>query len=191
MTTNAQRRRAERDAAQAERKTERSETYLQTNGCWDELAGVYDNCKALLFQYVTLLQHAGNPTLKPFFTANLATAAAGLIRIVTADLLQLNEELAKIARQHEGKTGGATSMEEMATSMQFWEQYQLFIERHTGVLSPNVNQLLEVLNQVEAMRDAKLREVAAQDVSDTSPIDVEAKMVSSEPQSPAEQQPAA
>lgn len=177
MTTNAQRRRAERDAQHATKTQQRSDAYLENNNCWDELQGVYNNCKALLFQYVTLLQHAGDPSLRPFFTAALAQAAARLIRIVSADLSQLSGELNKIAAQHEGKTGGAKTMEEMAASLQFWEQYQLFIERHSGVVSPSVNELLEVINQVEAMRDAKVREVSAQDPNDNTPIDVEAKTV--------------
>lgn len=175
MSGNSKRR---REARQLKRSNEQ----LEKNRCWDELNGIYASCAAMLHQHTALANLAHDKSLIAFVQDKQTLVAN--IRSLAQDLRYLNEELSKLYAQHQGKTKGAKDEAEMMQAFTISEQYNLFMERHNGVVMPTVWHILEVFNQAEIAREAvvqgKVNEARAQDPNDTAPIDVEARPLTTE-----------
>ena len=163
--------RLQRDAAKAREKAQ-----LLNNTCWDDLNQTYTQCVLLLQQHVGIAQLARETELIKFL-ADPVMATAN-IKSLGQDLRQLSGELAKLKELHAEKTGGSQDPEEVMYSIQIFEQYNLFMERHQAVVVPTALHILEQFNQAEqALAKFKASDAGekARSVSDNSPIDVEVR----------------
>lgn len=157
----------------------KSSKQLERNRCWDELNTIYTNCAAMLYQHKAMAELAKDKDLIQYVTDKQTLVMN--IRSLSQDLLHLNTELQTLHAQHAEKTRGAKDEHEMIQTFRIAEQYNLFMERHNGVVLPTVYHILEVFNQAE---EARLRAqaaagqpsaaatAAAQSTADTGPIDV-------------------
>lgn len=163
--------RLKRDATRKE-----AEQHLENNTIWDDLTGAYEGCAKALGQHkgiaLMLQRKEVFPYLKDF------RGTIGNIQAVTRDLVQLNEELKTIHAQHAKKTGGSQDPDEVVQSIQIFEQYHLFLQRHDAVVMPAVYHILEDFGQAEKAFEAahaepeRTVEELASDPNHTDPIDV-------------------
>lgn len=156
-------------ARDAEKK--RTQDQLKKNNCWDDLNNIYQECCNLLGAHTHLAGLAQNKEViakvgdKETLTRNL--------RMLAQDLGNLKSELLQIRATHEGKTGGSNDPDVVFSTIEVFERYNLFMERHEAVVMPTVYHILEQFKQAE---DAVAAEKAAADANDPSVIiDVEFK----------------
>jgi len=154
--------------------------HQKKNTIWDDLNGTYSACTQALGQHTATALLLKRQEVFPYLKDVGATVAN--IQAVTRDLMQLNEELKSIYAQHKGKQGGSQDPDDVIRSIQIFEQYHLFLQRHDAVIMPVVQHILEDFGQAEeAFAKANnlvpepTAEERAQDPSDSTPIDVEVK----------------
>jgi hypothetical protein len=124
----------------------------QKNTCWDDLTGVYRECTSLLFQHTMISQLLTDKDLLQYLddhnTFNLN------VKQFAADLGQMNVELQNLHALHADKVGGTDDQDQLIHSINIYEQYRLWMERHDAVVKPVVMQILEQTNAAELKRNA-------------------------------------
>jgi hypothetical protein len=122
----------------------------EQNTCWDDLNNVYGEMAAILLRHTRISEVLRDQELlsfvddKPTFKTNVNQFAG--------DLRQLNDELGKLRALHADKAGGSEDPEEVLHSIHIFEQYNLWMQKHDGVLMPTVYHILEATNQAELAR---------------------------------------
>jgi hypothetical protein len=172
--------RLERDA-----RKESAEEQLKNNNCWDELNGIYTSMLGLLAKHASLSQLASDKELIAAID-DKSTLVTNL-KILANDLRTLNSELKQIHDQHGDKTGGSTDPDVVFTTINIFEQYNLFMERHQAVVMPIVYHITEQFDQAERKLNALARAEAdlkdpnvvsdAIIVSDKDTVVIEAKQL--------------
>lgn len=163
--------RIKRDVARKE-----AEKHLETNTVWDDLKGAYEGCAKALGQHTGVALMLQRKEVFPYLKDFRATVAN--IQAVTRDITQLNEELKAIYAQHADKKGGSDDPDEVVHSIQIFEQYHLFLQRHDAVVMPAIYHILEDFGQAEkAFNDTHVEpertaQELASDPNHTDPIDV-------------------
>jgi hypothetical protein len=140
----------------------------QKNTCWDDLTGVYRECTQLLFQHTMISQLLGDKDLLQYLedpvTFNLN------VKQFAADLGQINVELQNLHALHADKVGGTDDQDQLLHSINIYEQYRLWMERHDAVIKPVVMQILEQTNAAELKRMAANQKAAAAMLDSTSEV---------------------
>jgi hypothetical protein len=122
----------------------------EQNTCWDDLVGVYQQMSGMLLRHTDISLVLNDAELMTFveekdtFKTNVKQFAS--------DLRQLSDELQKLRALHAGKVGGSDDPEEVLHSIHIFEQYNLWMTKHDGVLMPTVYHILEATNQAELAR---------------------------------------
>lgn len=153
--------------------------HLENNTCWDDLNNIYNECCKLLAQH-TMLKEAFTPELIQFVPDKATTIE--LIQLLTNDVTALSTDLSNLKALHADKKGGADNPDTVIHTIQIFEQYNLFIERHQAVVMPTSLQILEQLQLAEkaqgAAQQAYMAETKVTDNGDgTNTIDVQATVV--------------
>lgn len=124
---------------------------LKSTSCWDDVNTISARCTELLnssamleplMQDARLMSHVAEP----------ATLAKN-VRILATDLGTLHKELQGLKQLHVGKTGTAADPQELVHSIQVFEQYMMFVERHDALVMPTANHIAE---QLETARQKML-----------------------------------
>ena len=124
-----------------------SKNYLQQNKCWDELESMYDSMTGLLSQHTGLAAFGQNKELisavsdKDLLSTNFT--------ILANDLKTLSGELTEIHDLHADKKGGTTNPNVLMKTIDIFELYNLFMERHDAVVMPTAYHIIEQLDQAE------------------------------------------
>lgn len=146
-----------RDAAEGRQKDQ-----LANNHCWDDLNDIHESCVRLLSEHTHLAGYAQNKELinevqdKETLSTN--------IRLLASDLQKLNGELGEIHAQHAGKTGGDQDPDVVFNTIEIYERYNLFMERHQAVVMPTVYHIIEQFTEAEKSLAAKHRAAQEQAV---------------------------
>lgn len=145
----------------------------EVNTCWDDLTSVYRECARMLFQHTMVSQVLGDKSLLAYLddheTFNLN------VKQFAADLGQMNVELQRLFGLHSAKTGGSEDPNEVYHSIEIFEQYKLWMERHDAVVKPVVMQILEQTNAAELKRAAVMQaaeQTVAQEMLDAGVLDI-------------------
>ncbi len=155
---------------------DRAKKELKDNTCWDDLNAIYNDCARLLISHSAISAYAKDTDLHRYLP-NAALTISNL-KSLAKDLRQLNEELAGIRGEHEGKSGGSDDPDEVMSTFSIFEKYNLFTERHNAVVLPTAYQIIEEFKQAEQRRaqaNAPTAAELAQSAGETGPIDVEVK----------------
>lgn len=149
---------------------------LATTSCWTDVNDISNKCEQLLASCAALHPSMRDPQLLDM-VEDKALLAKNL-RILSGDLGKLSTELQGLKKLHAGKTGTASDPQELITSINIFEQYMMFIERHDALVMPTANHIAE---QLEVARRRMV------DAANTAPLkpeqdpaiitDVEAKAV--------------
>lgn len=158
------------------------------NTIWDDLNGTYSACAQALGQHAGIALMLNRKEVFPFLKDPHTLAQN--ISALSNDLRALNQELKEIKAQHADKTGGTLDPDEVIRSIQIFEQYNLFLERHQAVIMPVAMHILEEFGAAEvafnqAVATPSIQE-QAQDVTNNQPIDVPFKEVQSDTQASAQ-----
>lgn len=148
------------------------ERALKENTCWEDLNGIYSQCVGLLQSHALLATQAQNTEVLAAVADK--TTLISNIRMLAEDLKTLSGELAQLHALHTGKAGGSQDPDEVLHSIQIFEQYNLWLTKHDGVVMPTVYHVLEQFNlaeQVIAQRKA------ATDVSVVTDVTVKEESV--------------
>ena len=127
-----------RDAAKKE---------LANNTCWDDLKETYLSMVQLISQHANISQLAARKDLieliedKETLTMNIKSLAR--------DLTAMSTELAGIYALHSDKTGGSEDPDIVFSTINIYEHYRLFMEKHDSVVMPTVLYILEQFQQAE------------------------------------------
>jgi plasmid maintenance system killer protein len=122
----------------------------EQNTCWDDLNNVYGEMSSILLRHTGVSAVLRDQELlgfiedKPTFRTNVNQFAA--------DLRQMSEELQQLRSLHFIKSGGSEDPEDVLHSIHIFEQYNLWMQKHDGVLMPTVFHILEATNQAELAR---------------------------------------
>jgi plasmid maintenance system killer protein len=122
----------------------------EKNTCWDDLIGVYQQMSGMLLRHTDISMVLNDNELMSFiedkdtFKTNVKQFAS--------DLRQMSDELQKLRALHADKLGGSDDPEEVLHSIHIFEQYNLWMTKHDGVLMPTVYHILEATNQAELAR---------------------------------------
>ena len=156
--------------------------HLKDNTIWDDLNATYSACSQALGQHTAIAAMLQRKEVFPYLRDSKATVAN--ISSVTRDLIQLNSELKEIYAQHKDNKGGSDDPDDVIRSLQIYEQYQLFLQRHDAVIMPAVYHILEDFGQAEKafnqatgvgaveVEQERTDAERAADPNDTDPIDV-------------------
>lgn len=128
---------------------------LSDNKCWDELNQIYESAKTMLYQHTIIHTLAQNKELLALLENPSSTSNS--IRILSRDLLDLNNQLKQLAEQHQGKSGGSQNPDEVWQSIVIGQGYAELMNTHTAVVQPTAFKILEDFNYAEQ----KLRNMAA------------------------------
>lgn len=120
---------------------------LKGNTCWDDLNNMYSSMIQLLGQHTHLYQFAADKDI--IAAVDDKTTLANNIRILANDLKVLNTELTAIHESHKDKVGGSTDPDEVIGTIQIFEQYNLFMERHEAVIMPIAYHIIEQFDKAE------------------------------------------
>lgn len=134
---------------------------LKNNTCWDDLNKIHDSCAHALLSHVNLAQYSKSQDLiacvvdKDVLTQN--------IKLLAGDLATMKNELAEIHAQHKGKKGGSRDPDEVFSTIEIAERYNLFQVRHDAVIMPTVLHITEQFAEAElrlkgALEIAKAKE---------------------------------
>lgn len=138
-----------RDAEKA-----RTGDQIKDNSCWDDLNAVYQGCSQVLHRHCQLSNISSNKELIAE-VKDMPTLISNL-RMLGADLTKMNLELKEIHDQHVGKSGSTQDPDEVMLSINIFEQYNLFMERHDAVVMPTAHHIVEQINQAEHALHMKL-----------------------------------
>lgn len=159
-----------------------AERRLKDNTIWDDLNGTYNGCAQALGQHAGIAVMLSRKEVFPFLKDPVTLSEN--IRSLTGDLQAMNAELKEIHAQHAGKKGGSQNPDEVIHSIQIFEQYHLFLERHNAVIMPIAMHILEEFGQAEVAYNATIAETQqttaqaqASDPAHDAPIDVAYKDV--------------
>lgn len=150
-----------RDAAEA-----RSKQDLKDNKCWDDLNKIHNDCAMLLLSHVHLSQYSQSKDLIACVVDKEMLAQN--IKLLASDLTKLTGELAEIHTQHLGKTGGSQDADEVFGTIEIYERYNLFTERHNAVVMPTANHIVEQFREAELRLKGAL-EIATAQAGETDP----------------------
>lgn len=117
------------------------EKQLQDNKCWDELNRIYESARVMLYQHTSIHALASNQQLQRCLENPSSTANS--IKILSKDLMSLNEQLCAIYAKHQGKTGGSQDPDEVWQSIIIGQEYAQLMETHTTVVQPTAFKILE------------------------------------------------
>jgi len=155
--------------------------HLKDNTIWDDLNGTYSACAQALGQHAGIAMMLNRKEVFPYLKDHKALVAN--IGTLASDLRALNEELKQIQAQHKGKAGGSENPDDVILSIQIFEQYHLFLERHQAVVMPVALHILEEFGAAETAYAQALQAAQApsdiekaQDPNNHDVIDVEYKM---------------
>lgn len=140
----------------------------QKNTCWDDLTAVYRECTSLLFQHTMVSQLLGDKDLLSYLSDPITFNLN--VKQFAADLGQMNVELQALYALHNTKVGGTEDRDELMHSINLYEQYRLWMERHDAVVKPVVMQILEQTNAAELARNAANAQAAQGMLDSTSEI---------------------
>jgi hypothetical protein len=154
-----------RDKVKKDNKKKSKEEPI-TNTCWDDLNSMYDSMRNLLASHAHLSQLAATPGL----IDNVEDKAelSNNFKILANDLTLLNDKLTEIHNLHSDKTGGTTDPDEFIKTIGIFEQYNLFMERHDGVVMPTAYYIIEQFDKAEKLLIKKLKETS--DITDPNVI---------------------
>lgn len=145
-----------RDAAEKE---------LQNTSVWDDVSNICRSCYGLLRSHLELQKVIENVNIRSaikdtsLFEKN--------IRVLTKDLISLNQELLALNELHKDKKGKATNPDDHLLGISIYEKYHMFMERHQNVVMPTVAHLIDQLGEAEKiLADAKQKA----DITDPSVI---------------------
>lgn len=128
-------------------KKQRNTEQLEKNTCWDDLNSMYAGCSQLLHRHTHLAQFSKDTELITEVVDK--TTLVSNIRLLAADLQKMSSELTEISIQHSEQTGGSDDPDVVMKSINIFEQYNLFMERHEAVVMPTVHHILEQFDQAE------------------------------------------
>ena len=148
-----------KDAAKAEANRRNKEGQPE-NTCWTDLENIYMNTVALLSSHTRLASLAQDKELIGYVADKVTLI--GLIKSLSSDLNTMSGELKQIHDQHAGKTGGGVDGDEVMESITIYEQYNLFMERHDGVIMPTVYHITELFESAEKSRTAARKAAEAE-----------------------------
>lgn len=130
--------RLQRDNAQKE---------LEKTRAWDDLMQIYNDCVATLGAHAHLAR-AANDEMLLMRIENKATLLTNL-NLLKRDLLQLSDELKQLHDKHASRTGAANDVDDHWYSIQLYEQYALWMQKHEAVVMPTVYHLVEQIQAAE------------------------------------------
>jgi hypothetical protein len=125
-------------------------TNKEENTCWNDLIGVYQQMSGMLLRHTDISLVLNDADLMSFIEDKDTFKTN--VRQFASDLRQLSDELQQLRALHNGKTGGSDDPEEVLHSIHIFEQYNLWMTKHDGVLMPTVYHILEATNQAELAR---------------------------------------
>jgi hypothetical protein len=146
---------------------------LKDNSCFNDLNDMYHSMVLLLSKHAHLNEFAANKELIAAVADKITLVAN--IRMLARDLTTLNADLSAIHELHKDKTGGSRDPDEIISTINIFEQYNLFMERHNAVIMPIAYHIIEQFDTAEKllMRVAMVNK-AATDLLDPNVIsDVE------------------
>lgn len=140
---------------------------LEHNTCWDDLNEIYQASVVGLASHLALAQEAGNTEL----LVEIADKATFIrnVNLLSADLVTLSSELAKLRELHGDKRGGSQDPDVVMYSIQVAEQYNLWKTKHETVVMPTVYHIVEQLQLAENRLRAKR---AARDVAVVTDVQI-------------------
>lgn len=147
------------------------EQKAKNNNCWSDVEGIYQSTKQLLGQHTMIRSLGQSKHLLPLLTNPAETATN--IRILAKDLQSLNERIEANHQKHDGRTGNALTPDEMATTIEIFQEYQDIVEIHNGAVLPTAYKIVEDFQAAEA----KFAEIAKNQatevvVEDAAPVDL-------------------
>jgi hypothetical protein len=104
------------------------------NTCWDDLNAIYSSCVALLRSHAQVRELAQRKDLIACISDH-RTLITNLQQLA-GDIGEMNKELQELHEQHANKSGGDTDPNEVLRTIQIFEQYNLFMQRHEAVVMP-------------------------------------------------------
>lgn len=127
---------------QRDAEAKKHDEFLKNNTSWDELNSIHESINtAIAVSHSEFAKVIEQKEIYPYLEdrQNVSTS----IRALSTDLVQLSSELAAIKALHEGKTGAATSTEDVMESIKISESYNLFNMRYQAVILPSINYVLQ------------------------------------------------
>lgn len=134
MTKKSQAR-LERDAAKKE-----YEKFKEKAKPWDDLKNIYQDCKNMLCNVPTQIAQLYSVERIEEFLEN-RNITSNLIRCLSDDIKQMNQELETIYAGHKDRSGKANDEQEFLNTLSFVEAYNSFNVKFEGVIMPNVTEL--------------------------------------------------
>lgn len=119
------------DTVEAE---EQADKYLNENNAWDEVGGISIDCAQLLRSAALFTPALREPKLMAHVTDSQLLVRN--VQSLTRDTHTMMKELEKIRKTHQGKTGGATTPEDLMLSCSVFTDYVNFMDRHNASLMP-------------------------------------------------------
>lgn len=143
-----------------------------STSCWDECEEFYQKCASVLRAHLELVRVLNNPELLAYVTDHPGLRAN--MRIMGTDLPVISRELADLHNLHKDKKGGSSNPDEVMHSIDIFQQYMLWVQKHEAVIMPVAAHLTEQVQRAE------LRMLQKQQEQDPTVVtDVEVKVVAS------------
>jgi hypothetical protein len=149
------------------------------NNCWDELNEISNKCsEALIVANTQLKEVYKTEGLINFIPKKEEVIVA--LRGIAQDIKFFGEDLSRIKKMHEDKTGGFKDENDLTTTLTVFEEYANFQTKYESVILPTVVFLLEQADMAlekgtkkvvaEEVENPTVTMVQKQDVSDVSII---------------------
>lgn len=107
---------------------------------WDDLKNIYSDCKTMLCSIPQQIAELYSVERIEEFLEN-RNITANLMRCLSADINQMNQELETIYAGHKDRSGGATDEQDFLNTLSYVEAYNSFNVKFDGVIMPNVTEL--------------------------------------------------
>lgn len=133
--------------SQARVKRDQEKKDLEKNTCWDDLNEINSTIKCMVAQHALISGLASNQAL----VANLEDPknVASKIRILSKDLIDLNNRIIVLESEHKDKQGGAKDINDMVKTLEIGQEYAFLIELHDAVIHPTAVEICESFDAAE------------------------------------------
>lgn len=134
------------------------------NNCWDELNDISNKCsEALVIANSQLTEIYKTEGLINFIPRKEEVIVA--LRGIAQDIKFFGQDLARIRKMHEGRTGGFKDENDLSTTLIVFEEYANFQTKYESVIMPTVVFLLE---QADIALERGTGKVVAEEVENPS-----------------------
>jgi hypothetical protein len=144
---------------------------LEDNSCWDELHQIHRDAASMLAAGGNIAHHLRDRDLMSHVkNMQLLLENEDLLR---RDMEKMNVELSEIYATHSSRTGGASDGQDLLSSYQAYEHYNLFTQRYNAVVMPTIYHLTEQIQEAENILENKRNETNVDVITDVEVKEVE------------------